>query len=77
MGFLPVWEGIQGNPFSFSRIPGSGRPAASRDVAFRVHPRRAANRHGRRGPVPGQADRDGVRTWASWTGGADSVLWHD
>lgn len=32
MGFLPVWEGIQGNPFF--RIPGCfGRPAASRDVA--------------------------------------------
>lgn len=37
------------------------------------------HRHARRlhGLVPGQEDQDGVRTRASWTVDAGSVLWHD
>lgn len=37
------------------------------------------HQHARRlhGLVPGQEDQDGVRTRASWTVDADSVLWHD
>ena len=60
-GFFPAQAGVLPQAQLRGRLDG------------RVH------QHARRlhGPVPGQEDQDGVRTRASWTGGADSVLWHD